>query len=161
EAGLPAPGRVVWRDSPRAGAIAVAELAASGLTGASVRGPIRTRPWATARDALTTRLGASGWARHWAAASARTWQLLPDRLVTPLRTRLAADLDSHGLTPARQALLDAVYGQHDAAWLGAFEGSSGLSGLAEVARSAGWWWPYEGVVVLTERPVAVHRDNLG
>jgi hypothetical protein len=30
-----------------------------------------------------------------------------------------------------------------------------------VARSAGWWWPYGRVAILTERPVALYRDNLG
>jgi hypothetical protein len=36
-----------------------------------------------------------------------------------------------------------------------------LAGLAGVARSAGWWWPYANIAILTERPDAVHRDNLG
>jgi hypothetical protein len=127
----------------------------------------------------------------------------------------------------RTALLDAIHGQHDAAWLGAFtpardaadgtgvpgaagsgaarpgrpataadpaEGSAadpaegsgaaegpavdtaegsgaaggdaanaaeGVAALAGVARGAGWWWAFEHVAVLTERPTAVHRDNLG
>ena len=30
-----------------------------------------------------------------------------------------------------------------------------------MARAGGWWWPYEHVAVLTERPVDLHRDNLG
>ncbi|WP_433078332.1 DUF6745 domain-containing protein [Dactylosporangium sp. CA-052675] len=36
-----------------------------------------------------------------------------------------------------------------------------LAGLAGVARSAGWWWPYANVAILTDRPDAVHRDNVG
>nr|BFE66437.1 hypothetical protein GCM10020063_109630 [Dactylosporangium thailandense] len=36
-----------------------------------------------------------------------------------------------------------------------------LAGLAGVARSAGWWWPYANVAILTDRPDAVHRDNIG
>jgi hypothetical protein len=59
-------------------------------------------------------------------------------------------------------LLDAVLGQHDAAWLAAFDGcGERLEGLAEVARHAGWWWPYEKGVVICERPVALHRDEAG
>jgi hypothetical protein len=34
-----------------------------------------------------------------------------------------------------------------------------LDGLTEVARSAGWWWPFRGAVLLTERPLAIHRDE--
>jgi hypothetical protein len=149
---------------------------------------VRTRPWAAARAALTQRLGPQGWTRHWASSGARTWQLLNDRVVTPLQTRLTADLaaavrpassaDSGErgdteLAAVRLTLLDAVHGQHDAAWLGAFVGPAGggwgdgfdalggLNAIADVARSAGWWWPYERVVVLTERPTVIHRDNLG
>lgn len=159
-AGLSEPERFVWHGSPYAGALAAARLVADGQAGRSVRGQVRTRPWAAARGALTNALGAAGWSRHWAASGARTWQLVTDRLVTPLRTRIEAEApaDQPG---ARLALLDAVHGQHDAAWLPAFEGVPELSGVADVARAAGWWWPYERVVVLTERPSALHRDNLG
>jgi hypothetical protein len=140
--------------------LAARQHTAEGTAGRSVRAEVRTRPWAAARADLTGRLGAAGWSRHWAASGARTWQLLTDRLVTPIRTRLEAEL-----TPAdpgtRLALLDAVHGQHDAAWLPAFDGAAELAGLARVARSAGWWWPYERVVILTERPTGLHRDNLG
>ncbi len=158
-AGLPAPERIEWRGSPAEGARTAHELMAAGETGASVRATVRTRPWASARADLVARLGPAGWARYWAAAGARTWQLLTDRLVTPIRSRVEADLAS--LDGARFRLLDAVYGQHDGAWLTAFDGVSELAGLARVARSAGWWWPYERAAVLTERPVALHRDNVG
>ncbi|MEV6979069.1 DUF6745 domain-containing protein, partial [Kitasatospora sp. NPDC093806] len=92
-------------------------------------------------------------------------------------------------TAARLALLDAVRGQHDAPWFAAFEAAGvlapapaeappaeappadaepagasaaiGIAALAEVARGAGWWWPYEDVVLISERPVALHRDEAG
>jgi Domain of unknown function (DUF6745) len=169
--GLPGPERFSWHDSPRAGAIAAAELAQTGEAGRSVRPQVRTKAWADARSRQTARLGAAGWAQHWAASGARTWQLLNERIVTPLRTRLAAELTATAtaeseltdkeLAAARLTLLDAVHGQHDGAWLAAFDDDDALAGLAGVARSAGWWWPYERVVILTERPLAVHRDNLG
>ena len=31
----------------------------------------------------------------------------------------------------------------------------------DVARSAGWWWPFENVVILTPRPLKLHRDTEG
>ncbi|KIF00412.1 hypothetical protein PL81_41350, partial [Streptomyces sp. RSD-27] len=34
-------------------------------------------------------------------------------------------------------------------------------GLAAVARTAGWWWPYERLAVVCERPVELHRDEAG
>ncbi|WP_416968823.1 DUF6745 domain-containing protein [Streptomyces sp. 4F14] len=36
-----------------------------------------------------------------------------------------------------------------------------LDGLAEVCRSAGWWWAFERVAVVCERPVELHRDEAG
>jgi hypothetical protein len=56
-----------------------------------------------------------------------------------------------------------VLGQHDAAWLCAFDTGAGtpLEGLAAVAREAGWWWPYENLAVISERPTALYRDEAG
>jgi hypothetical protein len=185
QAGLPAPRLMLWFGSPAAGAIAVAMLrigdygdhavrdallaqgARPGINeiGGSVRALIRTRPWAQARSSLHARLGAVGFARHWAATARRPWQQIVDQIASPLRTRLDARFAAEtGDRPAaaREALLDAILGQHDAAWLGAFDDADhDLSGLAEVARSAGWWWAFENVAVLTERPTEAHRDNLG
>ncbi|WP_346262989.1 DUF6745 domain-containing protein [Plantactinospora sp. ZYX-F-223] len=133
--------------------------------GQPLRAALRTAPWATARAAVVERLGPAGWAAHWAAGGRRTWHLLTDRIVTPLRNQLGADLtaqvDDAFTRRARAGLLDAVPGQHDAAWLAAFDGEPGLAGLAGVATAAGWWWPYERLVILTERPTRLHRDNLG
>jgi len=36
-----------------------------------------------------------------------------------------------------------------------------LAGLAGIARTAGWWWPYANVAILTDRPVELHRDHVG
>ncbi|GIG00513.1 hypothetical protein Cci01nite_56060 [Catellatospora citrea] len=183
-AGLPAPQRMLWLDSPAAGATAVAmlrtglagdgkvreALAAQGVRpgelalGRSVRPQVRTRPWAQARAALAEQRGAVGFARHWAATARRPWQQLVDQLATPLRTRLTEQFraGTGEFAQAQQdALLDVIHGQHDAAWLGAFDSHPDVDGLARVAGSAGWWWAFEQVAILTERPRAVHRDNLG
>jgi hypothetical protein len=102
--------------------------------------------------------------------------MVNDRVAVPLRTHLRNELPTH----ARAVLLDAVGGQHDAGWLAAFDAAASradssrgetpaavlgaaqrLAGLAGVARSAGWWWPYANVAVLTDRPDELHRDNIG
>lgn len=200
-AGLAAPEHLVWLGSPLAGACAAALVTAripdgpltgpwrdaairlvdQGCTpgkhaGRSVRAAVRTAPWAAARRERTDALSPAGWARHWAAAGRRPWQLLVDRLASPLRTRLEQHLDesaARSASPAktelightRAVLLDAVYGQLDGGWLGAFDSmlpdAPRLAALADVARNAGWWWPYERVVILTDRPDALHRDNVG
>jgi hypothetical protein len=184
-AGLAAPRLMLWFDSPAAGAVAVAMLrigdygdrtvrdallaqgARPGITelGRNVRARVRTHPWARARAEAYARMGAIAFARNWAATARRPWQQIVDQIATPLRARLDAGFAAESgdrAAAAREALLDAIGGQHDAAWLGAFAAAEqDLSGLAEVARSAGWWWAFEHVAVLTERPTEVHRDNLG
>ena len=153
-----------------------AALAAQGcpvgevIAGASVRAAIRTVPWAAARGAVHDALGPTGWAHLWTGAGAPAWRLVMDRVAGPLRSRLREDL----MVANRPALLDALYGQHDAAWLATFAAAgkarpgvvgdpayAALEALGAVARSAGWWWAYTDVAILTERPVELHRDNLG
>ncbi|MET8117018.1 DUF6745 domain-containing protein [Streptomyces prasinus] len=160
--GLPEPERVVWAGSPREGVT----LVRRGTDfGASVREAVRTAPWAAERARLHDRLGAAGWARHWSATGGALWdstQALVDRIRTGVLDDLAAG-DAHARTGIRLVLLDALLGQHDAPWLAALEadGPSPLEGPARVCRSAGWWWPFEKVAVVCERPVALHRDEAG
>ena len=62
------------------------------------------------------------------------------------------------------------FGQHDAEWLSFYDYFrivcgiaviDNLSGHFNIAQCCGWWWPYQGVVLLTERPIALHRDRMG
>ncbi|MFJ4971149.1 DUF6745 domain-containing protein [Streptomyces sp. NPDC088755] len=159
-AGLAEPGRIVWAQSPRAAVEAVGKLADAGR---SVREEVRTRPWAEERRRMYDELGPAGWSALWSATGAQLWETTA-ALAERIRSGVVADLapgpeDESGV---RLVLLDAVLGQHDAAWLAAFDGRGDrLTGLAEVARNAGWWWPYENAVVITERPEVLHRDEAG
>jgi hypothetical protein len=157
-----------------------AELRRQGWTpgetaGPSLRRRVRTEPWAAARQAAVEVLGSDGWAQLSAAAGRRSWALVMDLIAGRLRARLgedlAADFPGDDGRAMRMPVLDAIYGQHDGTWLSTFEAAdrlcpdaglmSGLAGLAEVARNAGWWWANERVAVLTERPSALTRDNVG
>jgi hypothetical protein len=144
-------------------------------TGPSMRRRVRTEPWAAARKAAVEALGSDGWAQLSAAAGRRSWALVMDLIAGRLRLRLGEDLadafPGDDGRAARMPVLDAIYGQHDGTWLSTFEAAdrlcpdaglmTGLSGLAEVARNAGWWWANEKVAVLTERPSTLTRDNVG
>lgn len=185
-AGLAEPERIIWADSPRAGAQTVAALSGAGP---SVREEVRTRPWAQERRRLHDDLGPAGWTELWNSTGARLWDNTR-ALAERIRTGVIEELTGHSLsetpgaaaggartqhaqadpptqerpsrTEVRLILLDAVLGQHDAAWLAAFDGrSERLEGLARVAANAGWWWPFEKAVVICERPVALHRDEAG
>ncbi|WP_329378943.1 DUF6745 domain-containing protein [Streptomyces sp. NBC_01716] len=159
-AGLAEPERIIWADSPLAGLAAVKSLTDRGR---SVREEVRTKPWADERRRIHDELGPAGWADRWGATGARLWdttRALADRIRSGITDSLGTEAED--LPATRQLLLDAVLGQHDAAWLAAFDGRGDrLTGLAEVAAHAGWWWPYEKVTVVCERPVELHRDEAG
>ncbi|GAA3219138.1 DUF6745 domain-containing protein [Nonomuraea helvata] len=126
---------------------------ALGDPGRSVRDAVRTVPWERARSAAYAELGPVGWAALWDETGGRLWPQV-NRLVNDIRREIA-ELGGEEL---RQATLDAVLGQHDAPWLSAFEG---LDGLKRTAERAGWWWPFERLAIITERPVELHLDDLG
>ncbi|MFI1991731.1 DUF6745 domain-containing protein [Actinoplanes sp. NPDC020271] len=167
-------------ERPAWAAAVVAELRAQGWTpgetaGASMRRQVRTEPWASARKGAVEALGSDGWAQLSAAAGRRSWGLVMDLVASRLRLRLGddlvADLPDEAGRAARRPVLDAIYGQHDGAWLSTFDAAdrlcpeaglmSRLTGLAQVARHTGWWWANERVAVLTERPRLLARDNVG
>ncbi|GAA1956823.1 DUF6745 domain-containing protein [Kitasatospora viridis] len=177
---------VLWFDSPLQAAAAalhltgradklrgcpgwdqVARLPELPEAGRSVREQVRTAPWERARRRAHQRLGPLGWSALWSVTGGELWptgQALADRIRAGVAERLHGDRQS-AVGPVRQVLLDAVLGQHDAAWLAAFDAAgevdAGLAPLAELSRSAGWWWPYERLVLLCERPTELHRDEAG
>ena len=159
-AGLAEPERFVWAGAPLSGARAARAITDAGR---SVRDEVRTHPWAEERRRVHDTLGPTGWAEHWSITGARLWdttRALTERIRAGVVEACAEETSD--LAGIRMVLLDAVLGQHDAAWLAAFDGhSERLEGLAEVALHAGWWWPYENAVVISERPVALHRDEAG
>ncbi|MCX4531131.1 hypothetical protein OHA79_38925 [Streptomyces sp. NBC_00841] len=159
-AGLAEPEQIVWADSPKAAVEVVEKLVGAGR---SVRDEVRTRPWAEERRRMYDELGPAGWSSLWSATGAQLWETtaaLAERIRTGVVAALAESPEDE--TDVRMVLLDAVLGQHDAAWLAAFDGRGDrLDGLAEVARHAGWWWPYERTVVISERPETLHRDEAG
>ncbi|MEU1896113.1 DUF6745 domain-containing protein [Streptomyces pristinaespiralis] len=167
-AGLPAPDRIIWADSPLSGVNAVRALEAPGR---SVRDDVRTRPWADERRRVHDELGPGGWTVLWTGTGALLWdgtRALAERIRTGVVDALLEKAPDDAVGRAgeesriRGVLLDAVLGQHDAAWLAAFDGRSDrLAGLARVAEHAGWWWPFENAVVICERPLRLHRDEAG
>ncbi|WP_327243053.1 DUF6745 domain-containing protein [Streptomyces sp. NBC_01320] len=159
-AGLAEPEQIVWADSPKAAVEVVEKLVDAGR---SVRDEVRTCPWAEERRRMYDELGSAGWSSLWSATGAQLWETtaaLAERIRTGVVSALAKSPEDE--SDVRLVLLDAVLGQHDAAWLAAFDGRGNrLDGLAEVARHAGWWWPYERTVVISERPETLHRDEAG
>ncbi|GAA2855505.1 hypothetical protein GCM10010517_13670 [Streptosporangium fragile] len=157
--GLPEPEEIVWAESPAAGVGAIAALGA----GRSVRDEVRTRPWERARADVHAWLGPAAWPLAWSLTGDRLWRPV-NRLVTQIRRAVAASAESEAAgAELRSSTLDAVLGQHDAPWLSLFDALDRpeVAGLARVAESAGWWWPFERVALVCERPAGLHRDDVG
>ncbi|QMU78707.1 hypothetical protein GXW83_26365 [Streptacidiphilus sp. PB12-B1b] len=140
-----------------------------GAAGGSVREALRTAPWEAARRRSLTALGPTDWSEHWSRTGGELWLRISDltqRIRGAVADRLGGPDDpTRPVGPARSAvrlaMLDALCGQHDAAWLSALAEAPELDGLARTAAAAGWWWPYRDVVLLTERPIALHQDEPG
>jgi hypothetical protein len=140
--------------------------------GAPVRDAIRTQPWEKSRAAATSELDPGEWAQAWAQTGGRLWSQV-DELVLRIRGAIGdlAGNDHKTAALLRGATLDAILGQHDAPWLSLLEAlghldsaeppGAALSAMAEVAHHTSWWWPYERLVIVSERPVELHRDEAG
>ena len=138
-AGLEPPPFIFWMDSPYAAAWAQAlapEIIASAAVGGANRAQVGDQVWDQVRDQVGAQVRA--------------------QVRDQVRDQVWA-----------QAYKSA-WGQHDT-WLSFYAffrrlnltGTERLAGLMRVAESAGWWWPFAGAVILTERPTQIHRDQLG
>ena len=104
---------------------------------ASVRDSVRDSVWDSVRDSVRASVGTSVRNSVWASVRDSVW----DSVGTSVR--------------------DSVYGQHDANWLGFYEyfnevlnlkkQTEKLSGLWMIAKSAGWFLPYENICFISER----------
>jgi hypothetical protein len=123
-------------------------------------GQLRDQLWGQLRDQLRGQLQDQLWGQLRGQLQDQLWGQLRDQLWGQLRDQL------------RDQLYRGWYGQHDINWVAWLEfgrqigvkyrpkQESGLGGLRMLA-GGGWWWPYEGFVVLTDRPSVVARDERG
>jgi len=142
-AGLEAPHVVVWLESPLAGVIGAQclrlILETLGRPGDQVRDQVRNQVFG---DQVGDQVGAQVRDQVWAQVGAQ----VGDQLYRSLA------------------------GSHDASWTSFFDffDRVGLGdvvapmrGVMRVARAAGWWWPFGGAALLTERHSSLHRDDQG
>lgn len=67
-----------------------------------------------------------------------------------------------------EQLSSCCYGQHDANWLSFFSffriecnapEVQNIEGLEIVCQNCGWWWPFRGLAIMTDRPLHIDRDE--
>ena len=98
---------------------------------------------------------------------------LADQLGGQLRDQLFGQLGDQLFGQLRGQLYASWWGSWDAYWLAWLLAAElcgvkydvgprvGVGGMADVSRSAGWWWPMKGAIVLTDRPKVIARDERG
>ncbi|MGW0198366.1 DUF6745 domain-containing protein [Nonomuraea sp. NPDC003201] len=229
-AGLEPPRRIIWLDSPMAGAIATWLLATRRIrkdrAGArvwnrfwdqiqvqlraqmdirfrphawdqvrnQVRDQVRHEVWARVRTHLweqaethvraqiTGRVGNHAWGRIrqqiedrvrtdvQAPIQAQVQAEIRDQIQAQMEDQFHVQIGAQDWRRLRAPVLNAVAGQHEAAWLAYYDffGTQctlaevdRLAALMRVARSSGWWWPHRTLAIITERPTALHRDAQG
>ena len=98
------------------------------------------------------------------------WDQLRDQLGDQLRDQLWGQLWDQLRDQLWGQLSNTWWGQHDAylmAWwsfareLGVEQHDKALDAWCRICRSCGWWWPREGVVILTERHSQLRRHPDG
>ena len=154
---LEPPQIVIWLASPMAGCIGAALLTDISKRGPSaVKDQVRAQVWdqvgAQVRDQVGAQVRAQVGDQVWAQVGDQVWAQVWDQVGAQVRAQIC----------------QAAFGSHDAGWLAFYEffwQETGLEcvaplrGLIDHARAGGWWWPFRGAAILTERPTSLHRDD--
>src|SRR3990167_11438507 len=132
--------------------------------GSSLRSSLRSSLGSSLRSSLGSSLWSSlEWSLEsglWSARRSARGLSLRSSLYSSLRSSLRSSLD-----------YSVFWGQHEGAWIAFYlypelyldvsydpAFSEQLHLWEEVARSACWWWPHEGLCVISERPTVVEME---
>ena len=133
-AGLPLPTVQIWLASPFAGAVGAAMLSAL---------PQNDQVW--------DQVGYQVWNQVRNQVGNQVWNQVGNQV----RNQVWDQVHRAG------------YGQHDAHWLAFYavmklcgvKAAARLTPLMVLAHHCGWWWPFSGGVILTERPELLEMSN--
>ena len=174
--GKPVP-QFVWTDSPATASLAIWLL--SGMAGKKLRGSLRGSLGDSLGDSLRGSLGDS----LRGSLGDSLWGSLLDSLRGSLGDSLWGSLRGSLLDSLRGSLGDSLRGSLGDSLRGFFDGQQeywlafydaprrlGIVTYSEddnrkldlwcsLAKSCGWWWPYEQICVISERPAAVHVES--
>jgi hypothetical protein len=162
----------VW-DQVAAAFEAQGQRLAPGGAGRPVWSWIGPLVWSEVRVEVEAQLGRQLWKLIWEQTGREVWRQLPERMRTQVVAGVVQELDSRfGWRLADRLRQQAVVaGQLETAWCATIDGlrrvlphvhgPERLTGLLEAAELAGWWWPFERVVIMTERPLGLRLDGQG
>jgi len=177
-AGLKPPATFIWLGSPFAGAIGSAMLARAPKVRAQVGAQVWDQVWdqvgAQVWDQVWDQVGDQVWDQVRAQVGDQVWDQVGDQVWDQVRAQVGAQVRDQVRAQVGAQVRDqvraAAWGQYDAYWLSFYDTFkrfgladlvAPLAGLMQQARSAGWWWPFRGAAVVTERPRVLSRDDRG
>ena len=166
-AGLNPPQLKIWLGSPFAGAIGAHLLThvPKQISGAQVWDQVRAQVWAQ----VGAQVGDQVWAQVGAQVRDQGWDLVGDQVWDQVWAQVRDQVWDQVWDQVRDQVGRAGYGQHDASWLAFYDWFSNVCGLEicnklrglNLLAECGWWWPFAGAVILTERPNTLLRDDRG
>lgn len=127
---------IIWMDSPLGGCYASAVIT-------ELSKGKREQLWGQLGD----QLGGQLWGQLWGQLRDQLWDQLGGQL---------GDQLGFELSPWREAYWIALYTK--ALQLAHLPESEKLNSLAAACRETGWWWPRQGIAILTDRPSVLKRD---
>jgi len=187
-ADLTPPKYYVWLDSPLAGCYAGVMLdqvwdqvgdqvwaqvgdQVGDQVWAQVGDQVGDQVWAQVRNQVRDQVGDQVWnqVRNQVGDQVwdQVWNQVRDQVGDQVWNQVWAQVRDQVKDQVKDQIYKSIEGQHDSNWLGFcnffadvldISAAKKLEGLNLVAQNTGWWWAYENVAVLTDRPVALHRD---
>ena len=105
----------------------------------------------------------------WAQVGDQVWAQVWAQVLNQVGAQVGAQVGDQVGAQVGDQVWEAGYGQQDSAWLAFYEFFGQVFGMEicnklaglDLLSECGWWWPFAGGVILTERPVSLHRDDQG
>jgi len=172
DAGLPPPVIWVYLDSPYAGYWAAQRLSRVwDQVGAQVLAQLWDQAEAQIWDQVEDQVLAQVKDQVGDQVKDQVWDQVGAQVLAQLWDQARAQIWDQVEDQVRIDVWRCEYGQHDSALLSYFEFFR-RKGLAEflaeterlhplwrIAHSAGWWWPFKGACIITDRPCVLNRDQ--
>ena len=181
-ANLPEPTIQIWLASPFAGAIGAAMLSSfpneqqvRQQVEQQVRQQVRQQVWQQVRQQVGQQIwqqvGQQIWQQVeqqvrqqvWQQVGQQIWQQVGQQIWQQIWQQVGQQIWQQ----VGQQIYRAGYGQHDANWLAFYavmqlagvKAAARLTPLMVLAHHCGWWWPFSGAVILTERPEVLEMSG--
>ena len=141
---------------------------------------VRDQVRAQVRDQVRDQVRAQVWAQVWDQVGAQVldqvWDQVGAQVLGQVRDQVWDQVGAQVLGQVAGQVADQVwdqvyncgYGSHDAGWLSYYsyllestklKCCEKLKPLMDLAQHSGWWWPFTGVVIFSEKPEEIHMTN--